>query len=150
MSQLLDFEDTDVEKHAVFFRHLLPHLKTHGETVETVDLSDVELVHIRQKEIGQHSLDLAEGEKVPVPPAASAAGSKNVRVRTPGAVLGGVLLLGRGMVAMGTAGASCFGSPFYNVAGRGFRDRARQLLLRCSGLGDGWKQGLSRASAHTW
>lgn len=78
MSQLLDFEDSDVEKHAVFFRHLLPHLRTHGETVETVDLSDVELVHIRQKEVGQHSLDLAEGEKVPLVPA-SAAGSKKLR-----------------------------------------------------------------------
>lgn len=43
-----------------------------------MDLSDVKLVHIRQEEVGQHSLDLAEGEKVPLKPA-SAAGWKKSR-----------------------------------------------------------------------
>lgn len=58
LSQIINFGDTDVEKHALFYRLLLPLLKAGGNP-ETVDLSDVELVHIKQREQGTHSLDLA-------------------------------------------------------------------------------------------
>ena len=61
MSQILNFEDADVEKHAVFFRHLSPHLRMHS-TTETVDLSEVELVNIKQKHKGDYTLNLAEGD----------------------------------------------------------------------------------------
>jgi len=77
LSQIIDFGDTDVEKHAVFFRLLIPHLRV-GSGSERVDLSDVELAHIKQKETGKHSIDLAEGEVVPLMPT-TAAGSKASR-----------------------------------------------------------------------
>ncbi|GAA3669985.1 type I restriction enzyme R subunit [Yimella lutea] len=77
LSQILDFEDTDVEKHAVFCRLLVPHLRV-SDTSERVDLSDVELVQIMQKETGKHSIDLGEGEVVPLR-TTTAAGSKKSR-----------------------------------------------------------------------
>lgn len=77
LSQIIDFGDTDVEKHAVFFRLLVPHLRVSGGS-ERVDLSDVELVHIKQKETGKHTLNLAEGDVVPLKPT-TGAGSKASR-----------------------------------------------------------------------
>lgn len=77
LSQIVDFGDTDVEKHAVFFRLLLPHIRGRGGD-DAVDLSDVELVHIKQKELGRHKLDLVEGESVALLPT-TAAGSKSGR-----------------------------------------------------------------------
>lgn len=77
LSQIIYFGDTDVEKHAVFFRLLVPHLSARGGS-ERVDLSDVELVDIKQKETGKHTLNLAEGEVVPLKPT-TGAGSKASR-----------------------------------------------------------------------
>lgn len=77
LSQIIDFGDTDVEKHAIFFRLLVPHLSVGGGS-ERVDLSEVELVHIKQKETGKHTLNLAKGEVVPLKPTAGA-GSKASR-----------------------------------------------------------------------
>lgn len=77
LSQIINFGDTDVEKHAVFFRLLMPHLRP-GTNANRVDLAGVDLVHIKQKETGKHTLDLASGEVVPLKPA-SAAGSKASR-----------------------------------------------------------------------
>lgn len=77
LSQIIDFGDTDVEKHAVFFRLLVPHLGARGGS-ERVDLSEVELVHIKQKETGKHTLNLADGEVVPLKPT-TGAGSKASR-----------------------------------------------------------------------
>ncbi|WP_197061825.1 type I restriction endonuclease subunit R, partial [Sinomonas humi] len=77
LSQIIDFGDTDVEKHAIFLRLLAPHLRASGGS-DRVDLSDVELVHIKQKETGTHTLDLAEGEVVPLKPT-TGAGSKASR-----------------------------------------------------------------------
>lgn len=62
LSQIINFEDTEVEKHALFLRLLAPHIRI-GNHVETVDLSGIELVHLKQKETGTHAIDLAEGEK---------------------------------------------------------------------------------------
>lgn len=74
LSQILDFGDTDVEKHAIFFRHLASQIRIQDKTPD-VDLSEVELVHVIQKNTGEQKLDLTEGEAVPLFPT-SAAGSK--------------------------------------------------------------------------
>lgn len=74
LSQVLDFGDTDVEKHAIFFRYLASQIRIQDRSPE-VDLSEVALVNIKQKELGEHSLDLTDGEVVPLLPT-SAAGSK--------------------------------------------------------------------------
>ena len=63
LSQIINFDDTDVEKHAVFYRLLTPHLRGNASS-GAVDLSDVELVHIKQKELGHHKIDLTEGAAV--------------------------------------------------------------------------------------
>lgn len=65
LSQILDFDDTDVEKQAIFCRLLAPHLRGAGGA-DWVDLTGVELVHITQKELGKTKLDLREGEAVPL------------------------------------------------------------------------------------
>lgn len=88
LSQIVDFGDTDVEKHAVFFRLLAPHLRAGGGS-ERVDLSHVELIHIKQKETGNHALKLAEGEIVPLKPTMGAGSKVN---RDPRMVLLGELI----------------------------------------------------------
>lgn len=74
LSQILDFGDTDVEKHALFFRHLASQIRLQ-DTTPDVDLSEVELVHVIQKQTGKQTLDLADGEPAPLFPTA-AAGSR--------------------------------------------------------------------------
>jgi type I restriction enzyme R subunit len=75
LSQIVDFGDTDVEKHAIFFRVLATQIR--GErTAPEVDLSDVALASIKQKATGKHALDLGAGEAVPLPPSFGAAGSR--------------------------------------------------------------------------
>lgn len=78
LSQVLNFEDTDVEKHAIFFRLLATHLRT-DPAGGALDLSDdVKLIHIRTDREGEHELDLRDGEKITLKPS-SDAGSKRQR-----------------------------------------------------------------------
>ncbi|MGB7962354.1 MAG: hypothetical protein WCF12_05250, partial [Propionicimonas sp.] len=71
LSAIIDFGDTDVEKHAIFYRVLASQIRdTTG--APTVDLSDVTLAHIKQKKTGQHTLDLAFGDVVELKPIAGA------------------------------------------------------------------------------
>lgn len=79
LSQIVDFGDTDVEKHAIFFRLLATVIKAGAGTPE-IDLADVQLVHIKQKNTGSQTLDLTDGEPSPaLPTAASAAGSRKAQ-----------------------------------------------------------------------
>lgn len=68
---MLNFEDTDVEKRAIFYRLLSPHLRDDDAPV-VVDLSDVTLRHIATKKDTENKLDLASGEKVKLKPGGSA------------------------------------------------------------------------------
>ena len=74
LSQIVNFADTDVEKHAIFFRVLATQIRG-TNTAPEVDLSEVSLAHIKQKQTGRHSLDLAQGEATPMAPM-TAAGSR--------------------------------------------------------------------------
>jgi hypothetical protein len=47
LSQIVDFGDTDVEKHAIFYRVLATQIRS-TRTAPDIDLSDVSLVHIRR------------------------------------------------------------------------------------------------------
>ena len=67
LSQIVDFGDTDVEKHAIFFRLLATQIRA-TNTAPEVDLSDVSLAHIKQKKTGQQTLDLGTGEAVELKP----------------------------------------------------------------------------------
>ncbi len=60
MSQVLNFESTDVEKHAIFYRLLLPRL-TSDPTDSGVDLSEVELLAIKQRFNQTEDLELKRG-----------------------------------------------------------------------------------------
>ncbi|CAM3085358.1 MULTISPECIES: type I restriction endonuclease subunit R [Dermacoccus] len=71
LSQVLNFDDTDVEKRSIFYRLLSPHLRDDDET-PTVDLSDVSLRHIATTKQADTKLDLAAGEKIKLKPAGSA------------------------------------------------------------------------------
>lgn len=77
LSQIVNYEDTEVEKRAVFCRLLSPHLRSDGGGPEIVDLSHVDLVHIKQKDRGTQKLGLHDG--VGLPPAATGAGSRAAR-----------------------------------------------------------------------
>jgi len=67
LSQIIDFGDTDVEKHAIFFRVLATQIRA-TNTAPEIDLSDVRLAHIKQRMTGQQQLDLASGAAVPLKP----------------------------------------------------------------------------------
>jgi type I restriction enzyme R subunit len=67
LSQIVDYGDTDLEKRSLFLRLLLPRLTGRGSAV-SFDLSAVELTHIKQARRGDHDLDLASGEAVPLRP----------------------------------------------------------------------------------
>ncbi|MEX1907269.1 type I restriction endonuclease [Janibacter sp. Y6] len=63
LSQIVDFGDTDVEKHAIFFRLLAPHIRGKKPSV-TIDLSTVTLTNIKQKHTGEHSLSVTDGKEL--------------------------------------------------------------------------------------
>jgi len=67
MSQVVNFEDTDVEKHAIFYRLLLPHLANDPASPD-VDLSEMDLLAIKQKHNGATTLKLASGAGKPMKP----------------------------------------------------------------------------------
>jgi type I restriction enzyme R subunit len=60
LSQIIDYGDSDLEKRAIVFRHLLPLLAT-DRLPESIDLSSVELTHYRLKDQGARRLMLKEG-----------------------------------------------------------------------------------------
>ncbi len=74
LSQIVDFGDTDVEKHAIFFRYLATQIRVEAGT-PAVDLSEVQLVHIKHKKGAQQQLDLTDGDHTGMKPT-TAAGSR--------------------------------------------------------------------------
>lgn len=79
LSQIINFEDTDVEKHAIFYRLLAKSLReTKAEPV--LDLSDdVKLVHVHTKYQADHEIDLSEGDKIRLKSGGGSAGTKQQR-----------------------------------------------------------------------
>lgn len=60
LSQIINYGDVELEKRAIFFRHLLPLIETERQS-EAIDLSAVQLTHYRLKNQGQQRLNLKEG-----------------------------------------------------------------------------------------
>jgi type I restriction enzyme, R subunit len=75
LSQLVDFGDTTVEKHAIFLRILATQIRG-TRVAPVIDLSDVTLAHIRQTNTGKHRLDLVHSDVVALPAAFGSAGSR--------------------------------------------------------------------------
>ena len=62
LSQIIRYDDTDLEKRSLFFAHLLPSLDQ--ETVhQTVDLTGVKLTHYRLEALEERRLRLGQEEK---------------------------------------------------------------------------------------
>ncbi len=61
LSQIFDYGNTDIEKRAIFFRRLLPHLNF-GRERDGVDLSGVTLTHHNLRNRGKRDLALGGGE----------------------------------------------------------------------------------------
>ena len=61
MSQIVDYDDKDLEKLSVFARHLRPLLREE-RLDEEIDISSLQLTHYRLKKIAEHELKLKEGE----------------------------------------------------------------------------------------
>jgi type I restriction enzyme R subunit len=75
LSQIINYGDTGLESRNIFYRHLIPLIKTEN-LKEPIDLSEVHLSHYRLKHLGQKNLPLestpADGAQLDP---ASAAGS---------------------------------------------------------------------------
>lgn len=67
LSQIVNYGDTDVEKLSIFLRFLSRRL-TGLPAADPIDFSAVELVAIKQKHLGEVSLDLKRGELKLLPP----------------------------------------------------------------------------------
>ena len=67
LSQIFDYGNTDIEKRAIFYRRLLPHLTFERER-EGIDLSKVKLTHHTLKNQGTQAMPLGDGEKPTLDP----------------------------------------------------------------------------------
>ena len=67
LSQILDYGNTEFEKRALFYRHLVRLLKFELERA-TVDLSEVQLVRYKLKTEGQRALGLSQENAPPLRP----------------------------------------------------------------------------------
>ena len=61
MSQIVDYEDKELEKLSVYARHLQPLLREE-RLDEEIDISSLQLTHYRLKKIAEYELKLQEGE----------------------------------------------------------------------------------------
>ena len=66
LSQIFDYGNTALEKRWLFYKRLLPLLEFERE-INTVDLSKVVLTHHHLRNLGSKTLNLAQGETVPIP-----------------------------------------------------------------------------------
>jgi type I restriction enzyme R subunit len=77
LSQIINYQDTDLEKRSLFLR-LLTRRLTGRHGAEAVDFSTVEMTHIKQTRSGEQTLNLASGEAEPMKPV-TATGSGTTR-----------------------------------------------------------------------
>lgn len=71
LSQIIDYGDTELEKRALFLRLLQPRL-TGRVSTDPIDLSTIELTHIKQTHSGDHRLSLRGGEAEQLTPMGAA------------------------------------------------------------------------------
>ena len=73
LSQIVPYNDPDLEKLYVYGKNLMPRLQDTESSSSLVDLdADVRLTHYRLQKIGEQKLDLAGGGVVPLNPAVEA------------------------------------------------------------------------------
>ncbi|WP_235034118.1 hypothetical protein [Roseiconus lacunae] len=77
LSQIFDYGNSELEKRAIFYKHLTRLLKF-GRERQDVDLSEVRLTHHNLKNRGKQKMNLREGKTPQLDPL-SAAGSGQVR-----------------------------------------------------------------------
>ena len=77
LSQVYDYGNTDLEKRAIFYKHLIPQLEF-GREREGVDLSKVVLTHHHLKNQGTQGMPLGSGESPKLQPITEA-GSGSVQ-----------------------------------------------------------------------
>lgn len=76
LSQIIPYNDSDLEKRYAFGKHLMPRIAEHFSD-NTIDLdSDVRLTHYRLQKLGQQTLDLTSGEIVKLQPISEAGSGK--------------------------------------------------------------------------
>lgn len=63
LSQIIFFEDTELEQLCVFAKHLLPLLRQEALEDDDIDISELALSHYRITKRKEHELRLAEGDK---------------------------------------------------------------------------------------
>ena len=61
LSQIFNYENTDIERRSIFFKRLLPLLEF-GREREGIDLSKVQLTHHKLKNLGKRTLPLGGGD----------------------------------------------------------------------------------------
>ncbi|MFN9636514.1 MAG: type I restriction endonuclease subunit R [Synechococcaceae cyanobacterium] len=66
LSQIFDYNNTGLEKRAMFYKALLPLLEFERE-VGTIDLSKVRLTHYNLRHLGTTNPDLKQGKSIPIP-----------------------------------------------------------------------------------
>ena len=69
MSQIVDYDDKDLEKMSLYARNLGPMLREAHIDEDEIDLSNVELSHYRLSKLKQQNLSLADGEGEYIDPA---------------------------------------------------------------------------------
>lgn len=62
LAQIVEYDDTDLEKRSVFFRLLLPLLKTENDK-EPIDLSSVQLTHYKLRDLGKREIKLRDSSE---------------------------------------------------------------------------------------
>ena len=75
MSQIVDYDDRDLEKLSVYARHLRPLLREE-RLDEDIDISALQLTHYRLEKIAEHQLNLKEGEALQLEPGSGAGTGK--------------------------------------------------------------------------
>src|SRR5690606_29106518 len=71
MSQIVDYDSTDLEKLSLFTRHLYPHLRETVVEEDIIDLSSVQLSHYRLSKLKQQDLMLVRDSQQGLSPASS-------------------------------------------------------------------------------
>jgi type I restriction enzyme, R subunit len=62
LSQIIDYGDTDLEKHYIFFKCLTPLIRD-GGTDKTIDLAGLVLTHHKVRDLGKADIDLGADDK---------------------------------------------------------------------------------------
>lgn len=63
MSQIVDYDDRDLEKLSLYARHLLPLLREDFNPEDDIDLSNIEMTHYRLSKLRQQDLQLEENRE---------------------------------------------------------------------------------------